>query len=293
MDEGGDHRDEDVALLAGEAEDGHAVGLANVGCRLSRHDAERIELKLYYRRPHVERGARYRVELYFFIPPNLGIKPGHYERSDFFADMQDYTRYRAPILSLGGLADFASSGHPLAAVRRHTSPGRSKMGKDRLVHAIKLYGATFTQALEDERLRLQQEPGGPASAGPASGDPAGNGARLGAYLGVIRRNLEGFRTFRAELAAHARDARVAATLDGIDEYLSLEVEDKLLDLLLALEREKRIDEQYRGRIRAWHRASYRASLCRAGGTRGRDRHKWAGSPTVGGQLGQYASWLQV
>jgi hypothetical protein len=163
--------------------------------------------------------------------------------------MQDYTRYRAPILALRGLADFNSSGHPLAAVRRHMAPGRSKLGKDRLVHAIKLYGATFTQALEDERLRLLQELGGSTSATSAGGDPAGNGARLGAYLGTIRRNLDGFRALREELGGPAQDARVAATLDGIDEYLSLEVEEKLLDLLLALEREERIDGQYRERIR--------------------------------------------
>ena len=106
--------DETTSPDAGPA--GANAALQGIGWRLEQHDRGRIELKLKYDLPTHGKKSRYRVNLYFFAPPNLGIGPRRYDGDDFFEDLQTYTRYLAPTLPLRGLADFEDAHHPLRPI---------------------------------------------------------------------------------------------------------------------------------------------------------------------------------
>ncbi|UCG33851.1 MAG: hypothetical protein JSU68_04280 [Phycisphaerales bacterium] len=250
----------------------HAAGhgrtqwaLRGVGWRVEQHDRSRIELKLQYALPPGRRKAHYRVDLFFFVPPNLGINPRHYDRDDFYEDLQTYTRYGAPVLPLGSLADFDAPAHPLAPLlgwMKAGAPLDGQAGVGKLVHALKLYAAATVESLDEERKFLSDQSlhVGPPDRPRLSSAETLQRARL--FTDGVQNNLAAFRRLRARLLHPKLDTRVATALVAIDEYLSLEAEEALFKIIALLDRLKVDGDELSAHARALIRAEldYRSEL---------------------------------
>jgi hypothetical protein len=213
--------------------------LQGVGWRVEQHDRSRIELKLQYALPPGRRKARYRVDLFFFVPPNLGINPRHYDRDDFYEDLQTYTRYGAPVLPLGSLAEFDAPAHPLAPLlgwMKAGAPHDEQADVGKLVHALKLYAAATVESMDEERKFLSDQSldVGRADRPRLSSAEILQRARL--FIDGVESNLAAFRRLRTELLHPKLDTRIATALTAIDEYLSLEAEEAFFKIIALLDR---------------------------------------------------------
>ncbi|TYC04692.1 MAG: hypothetical protein FXF54_00510, partial [Kosmotoga sp.] len=60
------------------------------------HDRNQFEIKLGYLINHKKKKTEYDINLYFFLPNNLGINKYNYSNSQFFEDLYGYVRLITP-----------------------------------------------------------------------------------------------------------------------------------------------------------------------------------------------------
>ncbi|TYB36971.1 MAG: hypothetical protein FXF49_00370 [Flexistipes sinusarabici] len=69
------------------------------------HDRSQFEIKLGYLINHKKKKTEYDINLYFFLPNNLGINRYNYSNSQFFEDLYGYVRLITPKSSLQNLTE--------------------------------------------------------------------------------------------------------------------------------------------------------------------------------------------
>ncbi|MEC9491568.1 hypothetical protein [Flexistipes sp.] len=69
------------------------------------HDRNQFEIKLGYLINHKKKKTEYDINLYFFLPNNLGINRYNYSNSQFFEDLYGYVRLITPKSSLPDLTE--------------------------------------------------------------------------------------------------------------------------------------------------------------------------------------------
>jgi len=80
------------------------------------HDQFQFEMKLDYKIKKNKKKTSYDVDIYYFIPHNLGITPHSYTKVIFYKDIQSYIRFKTPILLLRQIADLQVS--PISLLRK-------------------------------------------------------------------------------------------------------------------------------------------------------------------------------
>ena len=68
------------------------------------HDAYHFEVKLDVVF-EAQKLAKYTVATYFFIPRSLGISSSSYPSGAFYGDIQNYIRFKTPVIALASLLD--------------------------------------------------------------------------------------------------------------------------------------------------------------------------------------------
>jgi hypothetical protein len=72
----------------------------DVTSRVSIHNHEEFEVKTEYNLKEMEKDNSFKMEFYLFIPPSLNINNETYSREFFYRNMQDYLRYKTPVVLL-------------------------------------------------------------------------------------------------------------------------------------------------------------------------------------------------
>ena len=84
---------------------------------LRKHDRLNLELKLEHPAPDATRErVESLVDLWFFLPPAIGITAETYGSADFYGDLRAYTRLKTPGMSLAQLARLDGPGSPLSTL---------------------------------------------------------------------------------------------------------------------------------------------------------------------------------
>jgi hypothetical protein len=113
------------------------------------HDRQQIELMLTHRLAN-GRSAPLDVQLYMFVPRNVGVSAANYPRDEFYGDLTSYVRLDLPDLNLTELAQEGNPHSPLTALMRHIDAYALSEGPSRpLSVQIKLFGHVFTEAVRD------------------------------------------------------------------------------------------------------------------------------------------------
>lgn len=197
-------------------------------CLIRKHDAHQFEIKLAYplNREHVE--DRYRLEMFLFLPYQLGVNEGRYLREDFYHDLHGYVRFKTPPMTLGELVDETTTTSPVWRLRKWGDDARDGKGWDetRTVYEIKVLADIIRARVRDEgrhiRGHLEATPG-----------PEWEAARDATerLAGETERALEAMRGVVEHWSGVAVPARVAETQEWADEYVNAEVEDLLLRVI--------------------------------------------------------------
>jgi hypothetical protein len=227
------------------------------------HDRQQLELRFNYALG--EHGpCDYHVDAYLFVPRNVGLNRTNYSKEQFYSDFTAYVRIDAGALPLDALADPSNPASPLhrfaATLDALRAARRPPATRPLSVHA-RLYANLYVAAVRAECRRLEKlltrrerdeeraslaPPGSlsgqgrsepPAPAAPRVADPDGAFERdLVAALARMQEALRAFRSLRGaawpfEPLCHEG---VAEAMRGADEYMSLELEERLAVLSHAL-----------------------------------------------------------
>jgi hypothetical protein len=183
------------------------------------HDRDQLELQCTH--PLVDAGedkeASAELELFVFIPRNVGANASNYSKDEFYGDLTAFVRLDVPDIQLSELG-LDSPRSPLASVDRALAALANGEPSTNAVHvAVKLFGHSFAEAVHDRVSSIEErlahpDPGDRAEL-LAEVDRIGQEARAAlASLRAIRRRFEPFRKAAP---------RALAVLEQTDEYSSL------------------------------------------------------------------------
>ncbi len=187
------------------------------------HDRHQLEVRFNYTLGREAGPQRYSVDLYFFVPRNVGVSRANYNRDRFYEDANALVRLDAATMPLDRLADDQWPGSPLAkltqALAEFRSSPRPPPAKPLSVH-VKLYAHLFTAGVHDELARLS--PGEAGGSAAFERDLVATLARIRAALWSYRRVRAAWWTFESVChESFAEDLRAA------DEYVSHYLDERL------------------------------------------------------------------
>lgn len=191
------------------------------------HDRYQIELKLDY---ELGKGKKthYQISTYIFFPKSLGINEESYPQNEFYRDVKNYIRIKTPIVSLRDL--YESGNSPLSAVKQVVQEANWYQDDDsneRLINALKLFGAMFKSALR-EHLNLVEKRIQSAQTRGRIHTLVEN--LIEEFIHQSRQINERYRSYYAHLNLPIvkEDTFLAYTL--VDEYSSLLIEESATEL---------------------------------------------------------------
>jgi hypothetical protein len=114
------------------------------------HDRFQFEMKLDYKIKKNKKKTSYDIDIYYFIPHNLGITPQSYSKIIFYKDIQSYIRFKTPTLLLRQIADLQVS--PLSLLRKSIEvliEKRDKPSAKDFEYYVKMVCSIINSALRD------------------------------------------------------------------------------------------------------------------------------------------------
>jgi hypothetical protein len=195
------------------------------------HDHEQVELRHSLALSTATDESRPAViDLYFFIPRNIGVSALNYPRDDFYADLNCFMRLDLPGMSLEELADDQSGQSPLVSLRRSLDRLAQGDWHDPFASvAVKLFGHLFTESVKDESARLAALLREVARSGTEERWAALDAVdRFGQ---TARRALRAFRGARRRFEPFVHAFPVLDTFRATDEYCSLYFDSILANLV--------------------------------------------------------------
>jgi len=191
------------------------------------HDRYQVELKLDY---ELGKGKKthYRISTYLFFPKSLGITEESYTKSEFYRDVKNYIRIKTPILNLRDLLE--SDITPLSDIQiivKQANWYQDEELNNRLIHALKLFGAMFKSALREHLNLLDKRV---QSASSKAKIPSLTENLIDEFISQSKLISKRYRSFFAELNLPIvkDDTFLAFTL--VDEYISLLIEESTTEL---------------------------------------------------------------
>jgi hypothetical protein len=213
-----------------------AAPSASTALNLTAHDHEQIEVQHTHDLLPKTRARPIDLELYFFIPRNVGVRADNYPREEFYGDLTHYMRLDLPDLALAELADDHRGRSPLVALNAQLDA--VSKGKQRLPPIgveVKLFGHIFTEATRDRTTLLLEQlatlPNRPVEEHWRYLD------EVDRFAGEARAALCALRRAERRVEPYAQALRVQSVFRTTDEYASL-----FLDGALALLAERAREE---------------------------------------------------
>jgi hypothetical protein len=197
------------------------------------HDRKQLALEIRHAPGSAVTGGSHDVELFLFIPRNVGLTAANYPSAQFYHDLTAYLRLDLPDLGLEDLC--ASARSPLRRLDAQLAElARGEATADPIGVAVKLFGHEFTEAVHRERIHLSSA----IQAGSGHGAPRSTEGWPGELLTRVRELATASRAALARLreARHrfAPFRRVApdvwAVFQQTDEYASLFLDEALATL---------------------------------------------------------------
>ena len=188
-------------------------------CNIRKHDLRQVEIKVAYPLDRSRSSQRYRLELFFFIPPQLGITPGRYSQSQFYEDLHSYTRFKTPMLSFANLLDPDLPTNPLNRVERQL--GAAARDTRSIVYELKVLAMVMMSQLREGTRHLRRLGPDRKSA------TAESNAEVANWLQSLAEALARIRRLENLLQTAAADAEVKTAWRRTDDCMSMHVISRL------------------------------------------------------------------
>jgi len=192
---------------------------------LRKHDRLNLEIKLEHPAPDAtEERVESLVDLWFFLPPAIGITTETYGSADFYGDLRAYTRLKTPAIPLSELARVDGPRSPLATlatIREELPTGPMPRQVGQMIRGeARLLCCMLRRSSRDIHRLLAVTPS------------PGLEPLCTQVVEHAQQLLASWRTVCTKLRASRLDPRTRDALQTCDEALSLEVEALASRILL-------------------------------------------------------------
>lgn len=210
-----------------------------LSAQLDVHDQQQVEMRYNYSLRDKHGAEKYAVDVYMFLPRAFGVNPQAYPKAQFYQDVTALMRLDSDPLALEELANHNNRASPLFRIHQSLARFRAEPrppASAEVVAHVKLYAHLFTQSVRRElRLAtkaLRRKQGSKKALSDDEKELA-----LRATLGRIEQALRAFRSTRAAFWPFERigDVGLAETLRSADEYMSVFLDQRLAEVVAALE----------------------------------------------------------
>lgn len=195
--------------------------MEKISAQFSIHDNYQLEIKSIYPLDCDEKRSGYAMDMYFFFPRNLGMNSQSISSADFYADLQEYIRFKTPAVPLQELSDPGNRFFSRLQASVEPLPRALKNFEKNL----KMYCSIIRSSLRDGAGILKN----------AHSRGKNCSKRAAAYIADCEKTLELLRGLRKKLPAKGHSAEL---FDLVDEYLSITVNGYLCDLYQAIPEEE-------------------------------------------------------
>ncbi len=184
-------------------------------------DRYQFEIKLNYPLPERVNKITYEVEVYFYLPPSLGINRDTYDKERFYDDLQCHVRLKTPEVGLQELArqDRGPLQRLRAAVLRletDASPAALRVYE----YQVKLFCCTLKSSLREHVQAVRNAIG-----------PEERARLVEAFSASVQEIRAVYHDLGQGLRERGSLAGVSAVYRFADEYMSLVVEEHTYQLL--------------------------------------------------------------
>ena len=120
------------------------------------HDRQQLEIELAYPLSHHQEST-YDVEMYLFIPRNVGVGSQNYSKETFYNDLRAYLRMDSPALHLADLIDFSCQASPLYQLQEAIEALEKQIALSSprpVVALVKLFGHSFRESVHNDYQKI-------------------------------------------------------------------------------------------------------------------------------------------
>ncbi len=122
------------------------------------HDRFQVEMKLGYPVSKEKSKERIRLETFLFLPPSLGVHAKTYTKDKFYQDLQIFTRYATPGMSLDELLDLKNELSPLTrlnGIKATGSTGLSDEATKKIIFELRVLVCIARARILDSGRRIR------------------------------------------------------------------------------------------------------------------------------------------
>jgi len=188
-------------------------------CKVTTHGERQLELDVAYPLVAGQHTASYQLDLYIFSSFQLGMTEERYGVVRFLQDIKSYTRYTAPDISIGRLADPRCSVSPLVRISEMIDGAdtSSDLDTDSVLYELRMLTNIYQHQLQHTtELLIEFVRSG--------GNPADAVQRLTELLSEVDGFLDTFRVLRTSFLDPRVTERLRESLRWSDEAISLSTE---------------------------------------------------------------------
>jgi hypothetical protein len=204
-------------------------------CLIRKHDDHQFEVKIAYPLQREAAVDRYALDMFIFLPYQLGVNSATCSVDQFFEDLISYTRFKTPTLSLEEVNDAENGLSPLTRAQYQLESSRQsgKWDSMHLRYELRVLANVVRVRVREGaaaiRLRARDR---------ASPDRQRDvSAAIDHLAEGLTTTLRRFRELRGAFESPSAPPEMSAVYAAVDEHMSCETEKLLLQLMTFLRKE--------------------------------------------------------
>ena len=204
-------------------------------CLIRKHDDHQFEVKVAYPLQRQAAADRYALDMFIFLPYQLGVNADTCPPNAFFEDLSSYTRFKTPELSFEEVNDAQNGLSPLTRVQHQLESIRQSGQWDQmhLRYELRVLANVVRVQVRENAAAIRQRVRDRAS----PDRPRAVAAAIDHLLEGLTTTLRRFRDLRGAFDSPSAPPEMRTLYEAVDEQMSDEAEKLLLRLMKFLRKE--------------------------------------------------------
>ena len=204
-------------------------------CLIRKHDDHQFEVKVAYPLQRQAVADRYALDMFIFLPYQLGVNADTCSLDAFFEDLSSYTRFKTPELSFEEINDAQNALSPLTRVQRQLESSRQSGQWDpmHLRYELRVLANVVRVQVRESAAAIRQRVRERASPDRRRTVKAAIDHLLEGLTTTLRR----FRDLRGAFESPSAPPEMRNLYEAVDEQMSNEAEKLLLRLMKFLRKQ--------------------------------------------------------
>ena len=192
------------------------------------HSRKHLELKTSFPVPN-GKTLHYTLNCYFFFPAQLNLSKTHYGTHEFLKDVQTYTRFSSPGLSIASLMEPGFELSPLNRIKDSLSTThlQQDIPEKRVIYELQVLANTLRSEVKNFIALIEEELRKPARGKNCS-------RKISSFIDDVIRLLQEFRNLHPLFLDSRVSPMMRKSLDWTDETMTFIIENNMIPLYILI-----------------------------------------------------------